>query len=40
MNFIDIVQKKAKKNELSGQEIDYVIKNIVDRKAPDYLITA
>lgn len=40
MNFVSIVQKKAKKNELSGQEIDYVIKNIVDRKAPDYLITA
>ena len=40
MNFVSIIQKKAKKNELSGQEIDYVIKNIVDRKAPDYLITA
>ena len=40
MNFVSIIQKKAKKNELSEQEIDYVIENIVDRKIPDYLITA
>ena len=40
MNFIDIIKKKARKNELNQQEIDYVIKNIVAGKIPDYLITA
>ena len=40
MNFVNIIQKKAKKNRLNRQEIDYVIKNIVYGKIPDYLITS
>ena len=40
MNFIDIIRKKARKNELNQQEIDYMIKNIVAGKIPNYLITA
>ena len=40
MDFISIIQKKAKKKELNRQEIDWVIKNIVDGKIPDYLITS
>ena len=40
MNFVNIIQKKAKKSGLNRQEIDYVIKNIVYGKIPDYLITS
>ncbi len=40
MNFINIIRKKSKKNKLSKQEIDYIIKNVVMGKIPDYLITA
>ena len=40
MNFVNIIQKKAKKSGLNRQEIDYVIKNSVYGKIPDYLITS
>lgn len=40
MNFIDIIQKKAKKHKLKKHEIDYVVKNIIEGNAPDYLISA
>ncbi|MBQ7749084.1 hypothetical protein IJR75_00480 [bacterium] len=40
MNFVSVIHKKARKNKLNKQEIDYSIKSIVEGKISDYLITA
>ncbi|SGA02390.1 Pyrimidine-nucleoside phosphorylase [Mycoplasmopsis arginini] len=36
MRIIDIINKKANKQELTKQEIDFFIKNYVDGNIPDY----
>ncbi|MDP4042722.1 thymidine phosphorylase [Mycoplasmopsis arginini] len=40
MRIIDIINKKANKQELTKQEIDFFIKNYVDGNIPDYQASA
>lgn len=40
MNIVDIINKKRKKEELTQEEIEFVIKNYVDKKIPDYQMSA
>lgn len=40
MNVVDIINKKRKKQEVTTEEISYVIKNYVDKKIPDYQMSA
>ncbi|QSF13827.1 thymidine phosphorylase [Mycoplasma sp. Mirounga ES2805-ORL] len=40
MRTVDILEKKRLKKELSGEEIEFLIKNYVDNKIPDYQISA
>lgn len=40
MNIVEIINKKRKKEILTKEEIEFVIKNYVDKKIPDYQMSA
>jgi thymidine phosphorylase len=39
MKIVDIIHKKAIKKQLTEQEIDQLIKAVVDKSLPDYLVS-
>ena len=40
MNIIDIIEKKKKSDELSYEELQYVVMGYVEGKIPDYQMSA
>ena len=40
MEIVDIIQKKVNKDTFSQEDMEYVVKGIVDKSIPDYLITS
>ena len=40
MQIVDIIHKKIDCKQLTEKEIDYIVKGIVDKTIPDYLITS
>lgn len=40
MEIVDLIQKKVNKKRFNQQDMEYVVKGIVDKTIPDYLITS